>query len=71
MLVQHLTNLTNCDMYTVRWESWNVATQPWKIKERNYEVIAFVVNACMEVTTNAFYIQIQERSSFVRSICFI
>ena len=41
---------------TVRWESWNVTTQPWEINDRKSEVIAFVVNAGMNVTTNIFYI---------------
>ena len=34
----------------VRWESWNVKTQPWEINDRNSEVIAFAVNAGMNVT---------------------
>ena len=46
--------LQNVD--TVRWESWNVTTQPWEIHDRKSEVIAFVVNAGMNVTTNNFYI---------------
>ena len=38
---------------TVWWESWNVTTQPWEINDhRKSEVIAFVVNAGMNVTTN-------------------
>ena len=41
---------------TVRWESWNVTTQPWEINDRNSEVIAFVVNDGMNVTSNNFYI---------------
>ena len=41
---------------TVRWESWNVTTQPWKINDRKSKVIPFVVNAGMNVTTNNFYI---------------
>ena len=28
---------------TVRWESWNVTSQPWEINNRKSEVIAFVV----------------------------
>ena len=56
---------------TVRWESWNVATQPWEINNRKSEVIAFVVNAGMNVTANNFNILFQERSFFVRSVCFI
>ena len=39
---------------TVRWESWNLTTQPWEINDRKSEVIAFVVNAGMNVTTNNF-----------------
>ena len=41
---------------TVRWESWNVITQQWEINDRKSEVIAFVVNDGMNVTTNNFYI---------------
>ena len=41
---------------TVRWESWNVTTQPWEINNRESEVIAFVVNAGMNVTANNFNI---------------
>ena len=41
---------------TVRLESWNVTTQPWEINNRKSEVIAFVVNAGMSVTTINFYI---------------
>ena len=41
---------------TVRWESWNVTTKPWGINDRKSEVIAFVVNAGMNVTSNNFYI---------------
>ena len=41
---------------TVRWESLNVPTQPWEISDRKFLVIAFVVNAGMNVTTNNFYI---------------
>ena len=43
---------------TVRWESRDVTTQPWEINYRKTEVIAFVVNAGMNVTTNNFYIYI-------------
>ena len=39
---------------TVRWESWNVTTQPWEINVRKSEVIAFVLDAGMNVTTNNF-----------------
>ena len=41
---------------TVRWESGNVTTQPWEINNRKSEVIAFVVNAGMNVTADNFYI---------------
>ena len=41
---------------TVWWESWNVTTPPWEINDRKSEVIAFVVNAGMNVTTNNFFI---------------
>ena len=41
---------------TVRWETGNVTTQPWEINNRKSEVIAFVVNAGMNVTANNFYI---------------
>ena len=44
---------------TLRWESGNVTTQPWEINNSKSEVIAFVVNAGMNVTANNFYIQIQ------------
>ena len=40
------------DVNTVRWESENVITQPWEINIRKSEVIAFVVNASMNVTAN-------------------
>ena len=57
---------------TVGWESWNVTTQPWEINNRKSEVIAFVVNAGMNVTANNFNIlKNQERSFFVWSVCFI
>ena len=49
----------------------NVTTQPWEINNRKSEVIAFAVNAGMNVTANNFYILIQERSFFVWSVCFI
>ena len=48
------TQLRNVD--TVRWESGNVTTQPGEINYRKSEVIAFVVNAGMNVTANNFYI---------------
>ena len=56
---------------TLRWESLDVTTQPWEIYNRKSEVIVFVVNAGMNVTVNNFYIQIQEWSVFVWSVCFI
>ena len=47
---------------TVRWESWNVTTQPWEINQRKSEVIALVVNAGMNVTTNTFlYLNIRKK----------
>ena len=41
---------------TVGCESWNVTTQPWEINNRKSEVIAFVVNAGMNVPANNFNI---------------
>ena len=41
---------------TVWWESGNVTAQPWEINNKKSEVIAFVVNAGMNVTANNFYI---------------
>ena len=41
---------------TVRWESGDVTTQPFEINNRKSDLIAFVVNACMNVTANNFYI---------------
>ena len=41
---------------TVRWESGNVTTQPWESNNGKSEVIAFVVNAGMNVTANNFNI---------------
>ena len=37
-----------------RWESRNVTTQPLEINNRKSEVIAFIVNAGMNVTANNF-----------------
>ena len=39
---------------TVRRESGNVTTQPWGINNRKSEVIAFLVNAGINVTANNF-----------------
>ena len=39
---------------TVLLESGNVITQPWEINNRKFKVIAFVVNAGMNVTANNF-----------------
>ena len=50
---------------TVRWESRNIATQPGDIDDRKSEVLAFVVNAGMNIIANNFYIKNQERSFFV------
>ena len=41
---------------TVRWETRNVTPQPWEINNRKSEVIAFVVNAGVNVTANNFNI---------------
>ena len=41
---------------TVRWESRNITTQPGEIDDRKSKVIAFVVNAGMNITVNNFYI---------------
>ena len=40
---------------TVGWESWIVTSQSWEINDRKSELIAFVVNAGMNVTTNNFF----------------
>ena len=56
---------------TIRWESWNISTQPGEIDDRKSEDIAFVVNAGMNITANNIYIQIKERSFFVLGICFV
>ena len=45
---------------TIGWESRNITTQPGEIDNRKSEVIAFVVNAGMNITANNFYIQINE-----------
>ena len=58
---------------TVRRESGNVITQPWGINNRKSEVIAFVVNAGINVTANNFYIlvlEINENATLVFSISF-
>ena len=41
---------------TIRWESGNITTQPGEIYDRKSEVIAFIVNAAMNITANNFYI---------------
>ena len=41
---------------TVRWESGNVPTQPWEINNKKSEIIAFVVNAGINVTADNFNI---------------
>ena len=48
---------------TVRRESWNITTQPWEINNRKSEVIAFVVNAGMNVNANNFNIYSKNASS--------
>ena len=56
------TNATPCksnqlrNVNTVRWETRDITTQPGEIYDRKTEVIAFVVNACMIITANKFYI---------------
>ena len=39
---------------TVRWESRNIATQPGEINDRTSKVIAFVVNAGVNIIAKAF-----------------
>ena len=39
---------------TIRWESRNITTQPGKIDNMKSVVIAFVVNAGMNITVNNF-----------------
>ena len=39
---------------TIRWESRNITTQPGEIDDRKSEVIAFVVNAGMNINANNF-----------------
>ena len=46
----HLLNVN-----TVRGESRNVTTRPWKINNRKSEVIVFVVNAGMNVASNNIF----------------
>ena len=41
---------------TIRWESRNITNQPGEIDDWKSEVIAFVVNAGMNITANNFYI---------------
>ena len=41
---------------TLWWESWIAITQPWEINDKKSEVIAFVVNAGINVTTSNFNI---------------
>ena len=50
---------------TLGWEPRSITSQPGEIDNRKSEVIAFVVNAGMNITANNFYIQINKRSSFV------
>ena len=40
----------------VRWESRHITTRPGEIDDRKSEVIAFVVNACMNIIANNCYI---------------
>ena len=41
---------------TIRWESRNITTQPGENDDRKSDVIAFVVNAGMNITANNFNI---------------
>ena len=41
---------------TIRWESRNITTQPGEINDRKSEVIAFVVNAGMNIIDNTTFI---------------
>ena len=54
-----LRNVSN-----LRWESRNIITQPGEIDDRKSEVIAFMVNAGMNVTANNFYILIKAKKIF-------
>ena len=44
------------NVYTVRWESRTITTQLGEIYDRKSEIIAFDVNAGMNITANNFYI---------------
>ena len=50
------------------WESMNITTQQEEIYDRKSEVITFVVNADMDVNVNNLYIQIQERSFWLKHL---
>ena len=41
---------------TIRWEPRTITTQPREIDNRECEVIAFVVNAGVNITAKYFYI---------------
>ena len=41
---------------TIRLESVNITTQPWVIDDKKSEVIAFVVNAGINITDKNFHI---------------
>ena len=51
---------------TVGWESWNVTTQPWEIKNRKSEVIAFVVNAGMNIHLNQITLSLISLISYLK-----
>ena len=72
-LVQHLANLTNLEMWTpynVRCESRSITTQPGEIDDRESEVIAFVVNAGMNITANRpIVFSMITGSNFVKHSC--
>ena len=48
---------------TVQWESGNVTTKPWEINNRKSEVVAFVVNAGMNVTAKFFIFKCKKELS--------
>ena len=54
----------------VRWESGNVTTQQWEINNRKSEIIAFVVNAGMNVTANNF-LYLNPRKKFLCLKCLL
>ena len=51
----HLRNIN-----IVRWESRNITTTPAERKYRKPKVIAFDINASVDITANKFDVSIQE-----------